>query len=585
MIKEYAIGSVSNRGILSESNMVSMFYNSPKDSFHSLYDYGDSVGEYVEKNKSISGYDGVIYMPDEFILDVDGEDEYQAQQLTIGLTMQLNDMMIPYQLYFSGTGFHVNISRSAFSWRPDKNLHIAVKKCLTELGFFDFADPSVTDKTRLIRIPLTKNCKENCGLYKTPLKDIELNLSIDEIKELAKKPRLNFVFKELQTEAKIKVLEYQNAQESKPVYKIGSNEHKPLETNFPCIQAMMSNEVAIGERHEAGLRIASHLKNRYEEDYVVAIMEMWRNRVNTEQNPFDEKELEGIIKASYEGHNGEGNNYGCTDYLKNKYCRSSCFLYKTKADSGIMSGRDMIDELVDFYKAKIAPFSFGDMLGKNYPIYPGEFIMIQAPPKSMKTFFLQNMLNFFKKKTYFLQLEMSSLQMARRFVQIENGWEKEDVEENFHLLQGGGYDFLDYVHIDYKNCYVSELSNRISTLPWKPEIVIVDHIGLMMSNNADPNFKNEPITQGLVDLARHHKVIVFAITEITKSALENGMNIASSKGSFRAAYNATKILSIDPVLNNETRKMEGLKLRTIADREGNDLLNLYLKVNGVKIHA
>jgi len=585
MIKEYAVGGVSKRGILAPSNLISQFYNTPQDTFHSLYDYGEHVGDYVKDNNSISGYDGVIYMPDEFILDVDGKDEKQAQQLTMGLVMMLNDMMIPYQLYFSGTGFHVNISRSAFSWKPSKTLHTAVKRCLTDMGFFDFADPSVTDKTRLIRVPLTKNCKENCGLYKTPLKDGELNLSIEEIQKLAQSPRLKFKFKELETEPKIKVLDYQNSEKVVKPYTVGSGEHKPMETNFPCIQTMMSEDVEIGERHDTGLRIASHLKARYDEEYVVAIMEMWRDKVSSDAYPFDDKELEGIIRSSYEGHNGEGNNYGCSDYLKSKHCKSSCFLYKTKMDSGIMSGRQMLDELSGFYKEGIEPFQFGDMLDKDYPIYPGEFVMIQAPPKSMKTMFLQNMLNFFKKQTYFLQLEMSSLQMGRRFVQIENGWEKEDIEANSHKLNGAMYDFLDYIHIDYKNCYVSELSKRISTLPIKPEIVIMDHIGLMMSNNADPNFKNEPITQGLVDLARHHKVIVFAITEITKSALENGMNIASSKGSFRAAYNATKILSIEPIKNVDTEKMEALKLRTIADREGNDPLNVQLKVNGVQIHS
>ena len=79
----------------------------------------------------------------------------------------LGDLDIPYKLFFSGTGFHLHIPSDAFRWKPSPDLHLKVKHALTNAGIFDYADASVTDKVRLIRIPNTKNTKSN--LYKVQI--------------------------------------------------------------------------------------------------------------------------------------------------------------------------------------------------------------------------------------------------------------------------------------------------------------------------------------------------------------------------------------------------------------------------------
>jgi rRNA-processing protein FCF1 len=58
--------------------------------------------------------------------------------------------------------------------------------------------------------------------------------------------------------------------------------------------------------------------------------------------------------------------------------------------------------------------------------------------------------------------------------------------------------------------------------------------------------KVEEASQALMELAVKHNVIVFTVSEISKQAMVEGMNIASSRGSFRVAYNANKILSLKP---------------------------------------
>ena len=73
-----------------------------------------------------------------------------------------------------------------------------------------------------------------------------------------------------------------------------------------------------------------------------------------------------------------------------------------------------------------------------------------------------------------------------------------------------------------------------------------------------------------MELAIQNNIIVFAVSEITKSAFAEGMNIASSKGSFRVAYNANKVLSLTP-FKDENQLIKSLHLQSTANREKENL--------------
>ena len=106
MIKELAFG-LNNRHHFVDEDKISDWMNMSKDTFMSLCDYDEYVVEYTKQKNSLSGYDGLLYMPNELLLDVDGSNPDNARQKVIGLTIILKDLEIPYNLYFSGTGFHV----------------------------------------------------------------------------------------------------------------------------------------------------------------------------------------------------------------------------------------------------------------------------------------------------------------------------------------------------------------------------------------------------------------------------------------------------------------------------------------------
>ena len=142
-------------------------------------------------------------------------------------------------------------------------------------------------------------------------------------------------------------------------------------------------------------------------------------------------------------------------------------------------------------------------------------------------------------------------------------------------------DKFDWLNVDYNACFAVELEKKISMLQEKPEIVVIDHMGLLLSKHRDLNLKMEEIAGALTEVAVKHNMVVFAISEITKSAMSEGMGISSSRGSFRIAYNAIKILSLQPLkgLNGE---IKSLTITTEANRERGSL-NTLVKVDGVRM--
>ena len=572
MIKEYAFG-LANRHHFGDVSDVEKYAGMAQDTFMSLWDYDAHVVDYVKEKGGLSGYDGILYMPDEFILDIDGADPKQAKDKTIALLIELDDLCIPYRIYFSGTGFHLGIPGDAFRWKPCPDLHLKVKDELKARGIYEYADPSVSDKTRIIRVVNTLNSKSK--LWKIPISVEELHRPVEDIQELAKTKRVTNKWTTLECEPIFDVLERKSKASDKKFESISLGKN-PDPVWYPCIQKMMEGS-AQGSRHQIALRIGAFLRWRYPEHVVRLVMEDWRQRVDISSHPFSKAEMDKIVTDCYEGHNGNGYNYGCSDIHMDKHCQSTCRLYKSKVSQNTMDAQTMEKELVDFLSTNHDPIDIGEPWGQSFPVYPGEVVILQAPPKSMKTMLLQNLVNRFKRNTYFMEMEMSPRQMWMRFVMIENKWSEEQLREYYSKYANGISKDFEWLTVDYSSCYPQELHKRILMLPRKPEIVVVDHMGLFKSQKHDNNMKVEEVSQALMELAVQNNIIVFAVSEITKSAFTEGMNIASSKGSFRVAYNANKVLSLTP-FKDEDNLIKSLRLECTANRERENL-DLQLPVN------
>tara|TARA_Y100000593_G_scaffold16339_1_gene32327 strand:- start:4909 stop:6660 length:1752 start_codon:yes stop_codon:yes gene_type:complete len=575
MVREFAFG-LSNRHHFFPSDNSVKWENVAKDTFLSLYGYDETVKEYFDKNKTLSGFDGNIYMPKEFMLDVDGSEIKEAQDKTIKLVSILDDLKVPCNIYFSGRGFHIGIPDTAFKWRPGKNLHLRVKDELDKRGVYEYADVSVTDKTRIIRLNNTLNCKSR--LWKIYIKKEELyNLNALGISALANKPRMINI-PQLQCEPVFDVTEREIKKQTIKFKETIGSEPDPM--LYPCIQTMLGGS-SYGGRHATALRLGAWLRWRYPENVVRLIMEDWRKRVSTLEHPFKEDEMNRLITDCYKGHGGSGYRYGCNDKIMDKHCNSTCTLFKAKKSQGVMSAEDMEENLISFLKGDTKPINLGRLYGKDFPIYPGELVVIQAPPKSMKTMLVQNWVNSLKRPTYFLEMEMSARQMWQRFIQIEEGWSEEQLREHYANTNYKLANKFKWLNMDYQPCFAIELEKRLSILPVKPEIVVIDHMGLLLSKHRDLNLKMEEISGALTEAAIKNNIVVIAICEITKQAMTEGMGISSVRGSFRIAYNASKIMSLTTAKDTEGN-VNTMVIKTEANRERGSL-DVLLKVNGLRI--
>ena len=212
----------------------------------------------------------------------------------------------------------------------------------------------------------------------------ELNSDINKILELAKATRKDF--KNLITDAECEpvfdVLKRKAVASDKTFEKVTLGRN-PDPVWYPCIQRRLDGSPQ-GSRHQIALRIAAHLRWRYPEHIVRLIMEDWRQRVDITTSPFSKKEMDKIVTDCYEGHNGNGYNYGCTDVHMDKNCQSTCRLYKAKNSQNTMDAKTMEKELVAFFSTNHNPINIGKLYGQDFPVYPGEVVVLQAPPKSMK---------------------------------------------------------------------------------------------------------------------------------------------------------------------------------------------------------
>jgi len=575
MIREFAFG-LSNRHHFFPSDNSVKWENVAKDTFLSLYGYDDSVIQYFEDKKTLSGYDGDIYMPKEFILDVDGVEIEEAQDKAIKLVNLLENLKVPCNIYFSGRGFHIGIPDTAFKWKPGPNLHLNVKDELDKKGIYEYADVSVTDKTRIIRLNNTLNSKSR--LWKIYLTNEEMySLNGLGISALANKPR-QVEIPMLQCEPAFDVTEREVKKQTFKFKETVGSEPDPM--LYPCIQTMLKGS-SYGGRHATALRLGAWLRWRYPENVVRLIMEDWRKRVTNLEHPFKKEEMDRLITDCYKGHGGSGYRYGCNDKIMDKHCNSTCTLFKAKKSQGLMSAADMEENLISWLKGDVVPINLGKLYNQDFPIYPGELVVIQAPPKSMKTMLVQNWVNEFKRPTYFLEMEMSPRQIWKRFIQIEKGWTEEELAKNYANSDFSLADKFDWLNVDYQSCFAIELEKRITMLPVKPEIVIIDHMGLLLSKHRDLNLKMEEIAGALTEVAVKHNIVVFAISEVTKQAMTDGIGISSARGSFRIAYNASKILSL-ATTKGIGGEINTIMVKTIANRE-RGALNAVLRLKGIKV--
>jgi hypothetical protein len=159
--------------------------------------FKEDIAVYVTQHRTTSGYDGDMYS-DFFVLDIDDKDLKKAKDRAIALISRLRkDFGVAVEevrFYFSGSkGFHIEIPSEMFGYEPGRGLADVFKRIAGVLMGGLVFDTSIYQFNRQWRVPNTKNSKGD--RYKVPLTPNEvIDLSIDEIRTLAEKPRLDFEY-------------------------------------------------------------------------------------------------------------------------------------------------------------------------------------------------------------------------------------------------------------------------------------------------------------------------------------------------------------------------------------------------------
>lgn len=159
----------------------------------SHFPFDKSIIDYVGIHKTVKGHAGKHFCP-YILVDIDSDDLSEAKSRALNLITywQSEYSLSPDDLsiYFSGSkGFHLVINLNTFgSPDPHEEMGSLIKIVVKELCGDIKHDPLIYENHRLMRVENSLNAKSD--LYKIQLSYFELSsLSIEEIKELAKRPR------------------------------------------------------------------------------------------------------------------------------------------------------------------------------------------------------------------------------------------------------------------------------------------------------------------------------------------------------------------------------------------------------------
>ncbi len=296
-----AFGGVANRNNIIKSDSLSEYAKRWKtqkggdfiDCYRTYFQYPKEILDHVKRTGSVRGFNGSCWAK-VFPLDIDSENLEESQEKVKVILMRLRDDfdvdLKNLKLYFSGAkGFHIEIPSNLFGgFIPSQRLHEEFKALAKLIS--ENVDLSIYDKVRLWRLPNTINSKS--GLYKIPLTADEIfNLTIDEIKEMAKSPRKGIFFDSNMNICESLKRLYEQARQSVPK----SNERPKEEKGY---ERLINGKVSEGERNNTLTSYAGKLKAwNIPEDEAFNILSSM-NQAHC-LPPLDDREVENIIRSVY----------------------------------------------------------------------------------------------------------------------------------------------------------------------------------------------------------------------------------------------------------------------------------------------
>ena len=507
----------------------------------SYFNYSEDILSYYEEHKSVAKYPGKVGI-DKIYMDFDISLE-DFKRIIPRLPKDL------YQIYFSGTGYHIHME-NVYGFQPSENLHYIVKETLIN----DFPEgDSIYDKTRIFRCANTINKKSN--LYKTELK-IENLTTKEEVESKCERFNIHYslptspliVTPIWKDKAKTAPLVFSSPQ---PINATITEDYTKIAT---CIHKIYNEGPVKGTRHSRMLRIASVFRRAgIPGDAIIKMLTSWSGLSTSEVSTI----VMSVFKTPLE--------YGCYDPVLHSFCSIDCVYYKNKNLITTKSMKELEGEYIKFlFSSNASIINLKDYypIPTNYKIYPGEFVLIIGDTGIGKTAFIQNICVKNVMPTLYLSLEVGGHLLFRRFLQIKHGLTKDSLYE-YYTENGPGkiVEGLEHIQCQFANPKLDSLEKLITSSNAK--VVVIDTLdGIIIPYAKDSVMSNEKIANTMKELAQKHNLIIFGVHHISKSASYSGkLTIHSGKGSSSLEQKADKLLSIEGDKETSPRTVSSLKAR------------------------
>ena len=458
-------------------------------------------------------------------------------------------------VWFSGTGYHIDIHADCFNIQPQEEYPYLIKRTLSRI--LPDIDTSIYSRSSIIRAPFSLNMKSN--RHKIPLTVEELNnLPYTEIHELSSNIETiqtrfnNFVdwIKDKFGDGELA------AQVIKEVPKIREM-NSVIEPSkiASCIYKIWEQGPVQGSRNQCIIRLASHFRRSgIPSSACKAALREWNN------NSLDERILYEKIEYVY----NKGYQFGCQDKLLSSYCSTHCTHYKRKdLTLDLITADDMQkhleDRLITDYDNKVIHLDkmLGLPEGLDCKIYPGELVTIFGLPGGNKSTFVQNIMmgvdfqsgvpneNYQIPSIYF-HSELASWVTHRRHLQIASGLKKEEITD---ITAGKIYKenkrFLDHIQVVVKPATLNMIEQAIAQTT--TELVVIDYIETIDVEEYVPNeqAKIKLIMQRLASLAVTKNIIIILVSQTNRAYAKEGiLDLYAGYGSGSIEKSSRKVIGI-----------------------------------------
>jgi len=587
---EIAIGSPANRGSLfpqDELPEIVKQHGNSQAIYRSVYAYPETAISAITDSGSVKEYYGERFI-EVIPIDIDKGDSTDLDTMKVALevvNMLENKYRIAegnYKIYFSGTGYHIDITNSCFGFSSSNDLFYTVKDTMTKM-FGKVVDPMIYMRTGLYRVAYSLNVKS--GLYKVPISRADLeSLCYEHIVNKAKSIDVSDVYYEdimgdLRGNNELNKYIVRNSQNIREFQKIT----EPVNV-ATCVYTLYSQGPKRGNRNMSVLRMASHYRRcGIPSEAAKAILLHW-NKKSLEDAKIIEN-IENVYNRNYR--------YGCDDTILKQHCSTRCIHYRNK-DYNVkmysaeeMQKRASVWANTDFTGRTI---NLAKMLGQpeiDCEIFPGELVTIMGPTGSGKTAFTQHLIlgmdmfecephQEWQLDTNWLSLELSDRLMHRRNLQIVGGYDKKWLSEHLSDAYRKNKDLLQHILIRTTSGSIKDIEEIIRRND--PKVIVIDYIDLVEADKRNEHETVKAIMHGLSSLAVNYDIIIIAIAQIRREdARARDVDLFSGKGSGAIENASRKVIALNGMPHNPRKEVKVVKntdgelLESVLEHDGKTL--------------